>query len=208
MANEKSTMERICGGHISGLREHALKFEYDKTWDCIEYADFEYDMTMGDNERVGFIGGFCHPFHPLSPNGEVYSLIEIPTSFMDWSAIHAGIRNERLGTVIQQLITSVAELGGVLCVNFHNTYLDSWLFPDIEREYRALISECKSAGFWVATAEQCAEWWVKREEAVLGARFEGESLRLDRLDSSLAPVVHWPYGKVELLNETQKVLGG
>ncbi len=205
MALEKSAIERLTGSQVFGLREHSLKFEYDKTWKCIEAAGLRYDMTFGFNEKTGFRAGFCHPYHPLSTSGSTYSMLEIPTSFMDWTAIYARLDYEHIESLLNRVIGSVTSLNGCLCVNFHNTYVDKDLFPAVERAYRFLISRCKAAGYWVATARECAEWWIRREEVTLNASWEEGSLRLESGDSLVLPKVHWPDGRVELLGRMKYV---
>ncbi|MGD0396181.1 MAG: hypothetical protein ABSB26_04640 [Nitrososphaerales archaeon] len=201
MVLEKSTMERITGSPVSGLREHALKFEYDETWKCIEAAGLQYDMTFGENETTGFRAGLCHPYRPLGADGSTYSLLEIPTSFMDWTAIHVGMDYAKIEALLTRLIGTVTSLNGCLCVNFHNTYVDRDLFPGIESAYRGLISQCKAAGFWVATAKECADWWTRREKAALNAFSEDGALKLDLEDPLILPKVYWPDGRVELLGQ-------
>ncbi len=207
MIREKSEMEKAIGGPLSGLREHALKFEYDKTWKCIEGAGFAYDMTFGLNEKTGFVGGLCHPYHPVALDGTPYSFLEIPTSLMDWTLLRDGMSYGRIETLIRRLKDSMASLNGCLCVNFHNTYLDKDLFPEIERAYRLLIAECKEKGFWIATARECAEWWAKREGSQLKASIEEGSLNIDSNDPSVPPNVYWPDGRVEQLGQLRQVKG-
>jgi hypothetical protein len=207
MVLEKSAMEGITGSPVSGIREHSLKFEFDKTWRCIETAGLQYDMTFGGNVTTGFRAGLCHPYRPLSTDGSTYSLLEIPTSFMDWTVIHVGFDYAKIEALLVRLIDSVTSLNGCLCVNFHNTYVDRDLFPDIERAYRVLISQCKAAGFWVATAKECADWWTRREKAALNAHSEDGVLRMDSEDPMVLPKVNWPDGRVELLGQLKYARG-
>ena len=207
MINEKAEMEKAVGGPVSGLREHALKFEYDKTWNCIEGAKFDYSMTFGLNDKTGFIGGLCHPYHPVTLEGRPHSFWEIPTSFMDWTLVRAGMRYEQIADLVRQLRDSTIRLNGCFCVNFHNTYIDKDLFPDIERAYRLLITECKTSGFWTATAKECAEWWTRRDRSRLEARVEDGSLAVEVSDPDVTPKVYWPDGRTELWGQVSKVEG-
>jgi len=207
MVREKADMEKTLGEPVHGLREHALKFEYDKTWKCIEGAGFRYDMTFGLNEKTGFVGGLCHPYHPMSLDVTPHSFVEIPTSLMDWTLVRDGLSYEKMEALILHLRDSVASLSGCLCVNFHNTYVDSDLFPDVERAYRQLVSECMKAGFWNATARECAEWWIRRERSSLKASIDGGSLSVEQGDSGVLPKVYWPDGRIELWGQVQEVGG-
>jgi len=201
MVLERSATERITGSPVSGVREHSLKFDYDMTWKCIETAGLLYDMTFGGNETTGFRAGLCHPYHPLGTDGSTYSLLEIPTSFMGWTAIHVRMDYAKIETLLTRLMGSVTSLNGCLCVNFHNTYVDRDLFPGIERAYKFLISQCKAAGFWVSTAKECADWWTRREKAALNATSEDGVLRFESEDPFVLPKVYWPDGRVELLGQ-------
>jgi len=166
----------------------------------VESAGFEYDMTYGDNQGLGFRAGVCHPYHPLKPDGSLYSFLEIPTSYMDWTSLHAGMSSDDIVRVISKLKASVETLSGCLCVNFHNTYVDRELFPQVERAYSFLISECKSAGFWITTAKECASWWRRREKADLDAWYEDGKLRVKSSDPLVRPRVMWPDGRIESIN--------
>ncbi len=199
MEEEKSVMERVSGMQVAGTREHMLKFDRERTWKCIESAGLTYDMTFGVNEKLGFLAGLCHPYHPMSDEGRAYRFVEIPTSFMDWTAIRSGLGKEELTSVMRKLKDSVLSLNGCLCVNFHNTYIDGELFPEIERAYRLLIEECKASGFWVATAKECAEWWLDRRRVPLDVSFERGELRVSCEDPRLRPVVYPPDGEASAL---------
>ena len=201
MVKEKAEIESSVGGPVYGLREHALKFEHDKTWRCIEKAGFSYDMTFGLNEKTGFVGGLCHPYHPIAPDGTSHSFLEIPTSLMDWTLIRQGMSYGGIQSLIHRLKDTAASLSGCVCVNFHNTYVDKDLFPDIERAYRLLITDCLKSGFWAATAQECAEWWARRERSRLRARVGGGGLGID-FDPEVPPRVYWPDGRAELWGET------
>jgi len=207
MVREKSDMEKAAGAPLHGLREHALKFEYDKTWRSVEGAGFAYDMTFGLNEKTGFVGGLCHPYHPVALDGVRHSFLEIPTSLMDWTVVRNGMSYKGLVSLIRQLKDSTASLNGCLCVNFHNTYVDKDLFPGIERAYRLLISECMKAGFWNATAKECAEWWTRRERCLLKASMQDGSLHIEFGDPAVRPKVYWPDGRSELWAPVREVGG-
>ena len=200
MAQEKTALERLAGAKVAGTRQHRLKFVPDTTWSCAESAGLAYDLTFGENERTGFIAGLCHPYHPLNPSGEPYALLAIPTSFMDWTALHARLDYQEIVTILNRLIESVTALNGCLCVNFHNTYVDASFFPAVERAYRVLLDQCLRAGYWSATAEECSSWWNRRERAVLSASWSSGALKAETSDPMVGVKIHWPDGRTEILD--------
>lgn len=200
MVQERKAMEALTGTRVAGTRQHGLKFVPDLTWTCVEAAGLAYDLTFGENERTGFIAGLCHPYHPLSPSGVPYALLEIPTSFMDWTAVHARLEYSAVVAILKRLTESVVALNGCLCVNFHNTYVDAGLFPAVERAYRFLLDKCVQAGFWTATAEECSSWWKRRERAVLSASWFSGALKAKSSDPLVGIKVHWPDGRTEFLD--------
>ena len=71
------------GFRPTGLREHYLKFDFARSWPIMEAAGFDYDTTVGNNDRLGFKLGLATPFHP--PDGEwtPMRLLELPLVLMD-----------------------------------------------------------------------------------------------------------------------------
>jgi peptidoglycan/xylan/chitin deacetylase (PgdA/CDA1 family) len=165
---EKDKLERYADATVKGVRQHELNFLTPLTWEYQEKAGFGYDLTFSYNKRIGFRSGLCFPYHPIDlANSRKFSLLEIPTSFMDWTVL-SRTYNELLG-ILEELEQAVNEFNGCLVMNFHNTYLNEETFPEMEKFYVHILDDLKEQSYWFATAEQCYAWWTKRENAKIDA---------------------------------------
>lgn len=144
----------------TGIRHHILKFKAPETWKVELEGGFEYDCTFSRNEYFGFRGGVCYPYHPI--DGQRLPILELPTSFMDWTALKRRERGDAVRGQLQSIMKRVEEYHGVFVSNFHNTYLNGESFPDIMDGYSWLLTEASRQGYWVATAQQCVDWWKRR----------------------------------------------
>jgi peptidoglycan/xylan/chitin deacetylase (PgdA/CDA1 family) len=147
-----------------GIRYHILKFAVPDSWNLESEAGLLYDATFAYNEFFGFRGEVCYPYHPFV-NGERLGIIELPTSFMDWTALRRKLRGGEFGKKIKQLKEQVEREMGLLVVNFHNTYLNPDTFPDVYSSFLSLLEEIHEKNYWVATAAECVAWWKARAAA-------------------------------------------
>jgi hypothetical protein len=161
MDAEMETFRERVGFYPRGLRHHILKFQAPETWVLESEFGLEYDATFGYNRFFGFRAGSCFPFHPFSATARI-PLLELPTGFMDWTALHRGDDSSKFGEFLQLAKKRVEEFGGALVVNFHNTYLNKETFPFVMEEYESLLRDVREKGYWVATAAECATWWGRR----------------------------------------------
>jgi hypothetical protein len=159
-AEMKIFHERV-GFYPRGLRHHILKFQSPETWVLESQFGLEYDATFGYNRFFGFRAGSCTPFHPFTSTARI-PILELPTGFMDWTALHRSNDNSRFGEFLQLAKERVEEFHGALVVNFHNTYLNKETFPDVIGEYESLLRDIREKEYWVATAAECAAWWRHR----------------------------------------------
>jgi len=157
------------GRYPKGVRNHILKFKAPYTWEYQAELGLEYDATFGYNRYFGFRGGVCFPYHPFNESGRL-PIIELPTGFMDWTALHRKRDASAFGSYLETARRRVEEFNGLLVVNFHNTYLNGKTFPSILSEYEALLEKVTEEKYWVATAAECAAWWRKRASARLNPR--------------------------------------
>jgi hypothetical protein len=119
-----------------------------------------YDATFSHTEFFGFRGGICFPYHPFGERR--FAVTELPTGFMDWTALKRKIRGGKMRNVLQEIVSKTVVYHGVVVVNFHNTYLNKDTFPDVLEAYEWLLKEASKNGYWIATAQQCVEWWNHR----------------------------------------------
>ena len=164
LETELSLFREKVGQETVGIRYHILKFIPPQTWKIESEKNILYDATFSYNEYFGFRGEVCFPYHPCSDVGRL-PLIELPTSFMDWTLLHRKKRGRSAESTLQRVKESVERYNGVLTVNFHNTYINQQTFPDIYELYASLLSQVAAEKYWVATASECARWWNERTSA-------------------------------------------
>jgi peptidoglycan/xylan/chitin deacetylase (PgdA/CDA1 family) len=162
------------GTRPKGVRHHILKMNIPATWKIESDAGLDYDATFSYNRYFGFRGEICFPYHPFATAR--LPLLELPTSFMDWTALKRGLRGKSAEEVMNLIMERVEHYHGLLMVNFHNTYLNRETFPDILRLYEGLIDRVSERKYWVATALACSEWWKKRAAAKPADSLEGGAL--------------------------------
>jgi hypothetical protein len=141
------------------------------TWELESSAGLDYDATFSYNRFFGFRGETCFPYHPFGERR--LPLLELPTSFMDWTALNRGLRGGSVEKILDVIMEGVELYHGLLVVNFHNTYLNRETFPDVLGLYEGLIERVSSRGYWTTTAESCSSWWKRREAATPQVSPEG-----------------------------------
>ena len=161
MDAEMEAFRERAGFYPQGLRHHILKFQAPETWVLESKFGLEYDATFGYNRFFGFRAGSCFPFHPFSATARI-PILELPTGFMDWTALHRSDDSSKFREFLQLAKKRVEEFNGALVVNFHNTYLNKETFPFVIEEYESLLRDVREKGYWVATAAECATWWGRR----------------------------------------------
>jgi peptidoglycan/xylan/chitin deacetylase (PgdA/CDA1 family) len=161
MDAEMEAFRERAGFYPRGLRHHILKFQAPETWVIENKFGLEYDATFGYNRFFGFRAGSCFPFHPFTAKERI-PILELPTGFMDWTALHRSDDSSKFGEFLQLAKRRVEEFHGALVVNFHNTYLNKETFPFVIEEYESLLRDVREKGYWVATAAECATWWRRR----------------------------------------------
>ena len=163
LREELKSFRDVVGSDPAGLRHHILKFSVPKTWEIASAMHLEYDSTFAYNRFFGFRGGVCFPYHPFG-SGRI-PLTELPMGFMDFTAMHKGLRGAKFSQKIGEVKEVVEKFHGVLVANFHNTYLNGETFPDISEAYEKLLGDVTRDGYWVATALECCRWWQLRTAA-------------------------------------------
>jgi len=163
--SELATFKDNTGLAPAGLRYHVLKFRVPDSWLLEVKAGLKYDATFAYNEFFGFRGGICFPYHPF--NDSRLPIVEIPTGFMDWTALKRGLRGSKLNSKIEETRELVEKFHGAFVVNFHNTYLNPETFEDVYSAYENILKSVTSRNYWICTAKECAEWWEYRSSTKL-----------------------------------------
>lgn len=198
--DELSSIRNFSGGPLVGVRNHLLKFKAPETWLIEGRAGLLYDATLAYNRFFGSRSSICFPFHPFGEKR--LPIVELPTTFMDWTALNRGLRGERFGAMLDKTRKMVEQFHGVLVVNFHNTYLNSDTFPDVLAEYESLIQKVSSNAYWIATAKTCVEWWNLRATSKPSPVLERPGVVMCR-DSAVPLIVSWEGKETEPLANGQ-----
>jgi peptidoglycan/xylan/chitin deacetylase (PgdA/CDA1 family) len=94
---EKMTLERTLGDRLSGHRQHYLRFDPDRSYRVSQEAGFDYDTTLGYNDRVGYRAGTSFPFVPYEPLQEIHrQLSPPPRPVQSGRSMHVGDPPESL----------------------------------------------------------------------------------------------------------------
>ena len=171
LAAELDSFRRNTGESPQGLRYHILKFEPPKTWELEHAAGLAYDATFFYNRFFGFRAGTCLPYHPFA-GGSRLPILELPTSYMDWTALHKELGSKEQLEIFERTRATVEGHHGVLVANFHNTYMNEETFPTMYRIFASLLETAEARGYWVATGAECARWWRERASARVDPRLD------------------------------------
>jgi hypothetical protein len=156
----------------AGLREHYLKFDFSKSWGIMEEAGFDYDTTVGTNDRLGFRLGMASPFHPPDRDWAPLNLLELPLVLMDttlWGYLKKSEEDGYADTI--RLMEMVYRTEGVFTLLWHQEAVRM----RGGRIYWRLLKEFKSRGCFVGSGAEIAHWW--RVRAVPLVR-DGKLIRL------------------------------
>jgi hypothetical protein len=162
LRSELEAFRAQTGDVPKGLRYHIFKFKVPETWIIESQCGLEYDATFARNRFFGFRPEVCYPYRPFATKR--LDILELPTSFMDWTALNRGLRGRETLEVLENLMRTVERFHGVFVVNFHNTYLNRDTFPDIVDAYEWVLKRADGR-YWMASAQECARWWKARQTA-------------------------------------------
>ncbi len=167
-----STLSAGLGFRPTGLREHYLKFDFEKSWKIMDEAGFDYDTTVGTNDRLGFRMGLASPFHPPDENWETLNLLEIPLVLMDTTLWGYLKKSEGQGYLdAMRLMDLVYRMEGVFTLLWHQEAVRM----RGGRIYWRLLREFRKRGCFVGSGAEIAHWWRVRSVPVLR---DGKLIRL------------------------------
>ncbi len=160
---EKSTqeMDRIFKATKQkklGIRMHWLYYNLETPL-ILDKAGFEYDATLGYNERIGFRNGSLQVFRPIG----VTRLLELPLTIQDSTMFYPrrlNLTKKEARKYCVQLLEAAARLGGVITLSWHERSLKpERLWGDF---YSWLLGEVRNQNAWIGNAQQIVEWFRKR----------------------------------------------
>ena len=199
LKTEKDKLEGYVNAKLKGVRQHELNFLTPLTWEYQEKAGFAYDLTFYYSTRFGFRSGLCFPYHPIDiAKSKKFSLLEIPTSFMDWTVLSKTY--DELLKILEKLEQVVEKYKGCLAMNFHNTYLNGETFPEMEKFYAHVLDDLKERNYWLTTAEECYAWWTKRENTRVDATIRDNVIKGKTSGHPLPVIIEHNDGKKRYAN--------
>lgn len=162
LANMQGAVSRFSGAfgfRPTGVREHYLKFDYAQTWKVMKDAGFEYDTTVGNNDRIGFKVGLASPFHPPDESWQPMELLELPLILMDTTLWGYLKRTEDEGfSDFLAVSEAVERVEGLLTLLWHQEAVRM----RGGRIYWRVLRELKERGCYVGSGAQVARWWKQR----------------------------------------------
>lgn len=173
LEREKKMLQECLGNKVTGIRQHHLNLELPQTWEYHDRAGLKYDTTLGFKDRMGFRGGTCLPFHPVSGQGTL-NLLEIPLAIMDTPLF--GYKKDRLHADLEEMANAVSGFGGVLTLLWHHAVFNENEYPGWGAAYGRLIELCRRRNAWITYGKELADWWIWRERANFDLEYERDCL--------------------------------
>jgi hypothetical protein len=144
-----------------GLREHYLRFDFGKSWSVMEGAGFDYDTTVGNNDRLGFRLGLATPFHPPDQAWRRMRILELPLSLMDTTLWGYLKKDEDEGFAdVMRSMAMVERVEGLFTLLWHQ---EAVRMKGGRLYWRILEELGRRNGVFVGTGLEIASWWRARE---------------------------------------------
>jgi len=168
----REALERFRGGTgltPTGVREHYLRFDFEKTWEIMEKIGFIYDSSIGPREALGFPMGLTAPFHPPDRDWLPMRLLEIPLALMDTTLWGYLKRSEEEGLRdVELTIEKISRVGGLFTLLWHQ---EAFRMRG-GRLYGKILEQLANKNCSVSSAEGVASWWNARAAPLV--KEEGE----------------------------------
>jgi hypothetical protein len=167
----EKAVERLTEGigiRPRGLREHYLKFDFGRSWRVMEGAGFDYDTTVGNNDRLGFKLGLATPFHPPDEVWKPMRLLELPLSLMDTTLWGYLKRSEEEGLRdVERSMGLVEGVEGLFTLLWHQ---EAVRMKGGRLYWKVLKDLARRKGLFVGSGAEVAGWWRAREVPLKAAR--------------------------------------
>jgi len=144
-------------GFVSN-KNHYLRWEGDTelfAW-CIKRGIL-LDQSKGASKtgEAGFNFGTCHPYRPVSPEGEVLPILELPTPTQDLLVFAPE-------ALVAPLLDAVERQHGILHLLFHPAHIEK---PGVAQALLSAVRAGEARGLRWRTAAAIAEWENSRRAA-------------------------------------------
>jgi peptidoglycan/xylan/chitin deacetylase (PgdA/CDA1 family) len=194
MMKEIDTFASKLGFRPIGVREHFLKFDFEKTWKILEDCHLSYDSSIGTRDKLGFRIGLCTPFHPPDSSWNMMRITEVPLVLMDTTLWGYMKRNEDEGmNDFMRLKDAVHSVNGLFTILWHTESLrmkGGRIYPKIlenlKRDNSYINNVSTILNFW--ERRNMAKLKIERRKLRLEGAFIGLTLRLETLDKKISGI--------------------
>jgi hypothetical protein len=160
MAKAVKRLTEGVGVRPRGVREHYLRFDFAKSWKVMEGAGFDYDTTVGTNDKLGFKLGLATPFHPPDEDWRPLRLLELPLSLMDTTLWGYLKKTEEEGLEdVRRSMAAVEEVEGLFTLLWHQ---EAVRMRGGRVYWKVLRSLGRRKGIFVGSGAVVARWWRAR----------------------------------------------
>lgn len=112
---EKATIETALGLKITHVRQHWLRFSFERTWRAQAEAGLIHDMTLGFNDRCGFRSAAALSTTDLQSNMRITPMVLMDSHLYDYAVMS---EQDRRGT-IDRILLELKQTGGEASVIWH-----------------------------------------------------------------------------------------
>lgn len=189
---EKIALERICGAHITGVREHYLGT--DPTFQLVwaQEAGFMYDSTVGYRDISGFRAGIALPYYPFNFAIEnAMELLELPLTIMDTALFNEG---SSPNITAREILTATKQGKGLCVLLWHQRSFSNSDFPGWQDVYWSIIDTAVKDGAFIAPLNKIAEWWKAREDVKILYNTQNISIQSSKPIETITLNVYLPPG--------------
>jgi hypothetical protein len=149
---ERAELERVLNKPVLGHSHHYLNFHPGRLFVQLEEAGFQYDVSVGYNDRSGPRAGTLFPYRPFAvEKGRPHELWEIPFVLMDTTlATTYRLTSEEAWAQVRAVLEGQS---GCVSVIWHQEQLGGLLDPGFDRVYYRLIDWALEAGVRLTTGK-------------------------------------------------------
>lgn len=119
---QKNNLEKAIGYPVNMLRQHWLRFSWEKTWEAQQKAGFTYDSTLGFNDRSGFrnSAALCIPLKTSLDNN--FSMV--PMFLMDSHLYdYLNVSHQERFNLIKYWLNELYNVSGISSIIWHTQVL-------------------------------------------------------------------------------------
>ena len=145
LRREKSRIESVLDGEVTGGRQHYLNLDVPDTWRHHEAIGLRYDASLGSTIECGFQFGY----DVVRPFDDEFAVF--PLTLMDQHLPDPDDGFARAWEACKSLLDTARSEGAVMTTLFHPRYFCTRDFPGYRRLYRRLVERALDMGAWVGS---------------------------------------------------------